>query len=195
MILEQIHYAAVMQKYAEILAYYGQKTYNRDIGERTVSERCKHGYTDCSICPNRTSVPVLSEDKVNSPSHYNQSGLECIDAIKHALGPEGFIAYCKGNSIKYLWRAQHKNNSAEDLKKAAWYSRMASGDDPRDDAGYPKVPATVINPALSPLHERQQFDPTELEGYVPPECDDRPVSGRVVLPPPLTKAERRVRNK
>ena len=27
-----------------------------------------------------------TEDNVNSPSHYNQSGIECIDAIKASLG-------------------------------------------------------------------------------------------------------------
>lgn len=78
----------------------------------------------------------MSDSNVNSPAHYNQTELECIDAIRYALGDEGFIAYCKGNSFKYLWRAQHKNNSIEDLKKAAWYSRMAAGDDPRKDPGY-----------------------------------------------------------
>jgi len=108
------------------------------------------------------------EDMVNSPTHYNQGGLECIDAIRHALGEDGFIAYCRGNALKYNWRAGHKSNSQEDLQKAAWYSRMASGDDPRKDAEYPVVQATVINPKLHPVNKTPEF-----EGYVPPECDDR----------------------
>jgi len=29
-------------------------------------------------------------DQVNHPSHYNKSGVECIDAIRATLGPEGF---------------------------------------------------------------------------------------------------------
>ena len=60
-----------------------------------------------------------TEDNVNSPSHYNQSGIECIDAIKASLG-DGYQDYCKGNVMKYLWRYKYKNG-IEDLKKAQWY--------------------------------------------------------------------------
>lgn len=71
------------------------------------------------------------EDMVNSPSHYNYGNIECIDAIQAMLGEEGFRAYCKGNALKYTWRAGLKFNAGEDLKKAIWYTRMAHGDDPR----------------------------------------------------------------
>lgn len=60
-------------------------------------------------------------DMVNSPPHYNQSGIECIEAIYAALGPDGFKAYCQGNALKYLWRHQYKGNPIEDLHKAQWY--------------------------------------------------------------------------
>jgi len=60
-------------------------------------------------------------DMVNSPPHYNQSGIECIEAIYAALGSDGFKAYCQGNALKYLWRHQYKSNPIEDLKKAQWY--------------------------------------------------------------------------
>lgn len=60
-------------------------------------------------------------DMVNNPPHYNQSGIECIEAIFAALGPEGFQAYCQGNALKYLWRHKYKGNAVEDLKKAQWY--------------------------------------------------------------------------
>jgi len=60
-------------------------------------------------------------DMVNSPPHYNNSGIECIEAIYHALGEDGFIAYCQGNAMKYLWRYQYKGKPVEDLKKAKWY--------------------------------------------------------------------------
>lgn len=72
-------------------------------------------------------------DMVNRPSHYNKGGIECIDAIREALGEEGFKAYCRGNAIKYTWRAGLKLNEQEDLMKASWYNRMAAGDDPRKD--------------------------------------------------------------
>ena len=60
-----------------------------------------------------------TKDNVNSPSHYNQAGIECIDAIKASLG-DGYQDYCKGNVMKYLWRYKYKNG-IEDLKKAQWY--------------------------------------------------------------------------
>ena len=72
------------------------------------------------------------EDMVNRPSHYNYGDIECIDAIRAMLGEEGFVSYCKGNALKYTWRAGLKSNEEEDLKKAAWYNRMAAGDDPRE---------------------------------------------------------------
>ena len=59
------------------------------------------------------------EDNVNNPSHYNESGIECIEAIKATLG-DGYQDYCKGNVMKYLWRYKYKNG-IEDLKKAQWY--------------------------------------------------------------------------
>jgi hypothetical protein len=60
-------------------------------------------------------------DMVNSPAHYNQSGIECIEAIYEALGPDGFKSYCQGNALKYLWRHQYKGKPIEDLQKAQWY--------------------------------------------------------------------------
>ena len=75
----------------------------------------------------------LPKDMVNQPSHYNYGEIECIDAIKGMLGEEGFKAYCRGNAMKYTWRAGLKFDEVEDLKKASWYNRMAAGDDPRLD--------------------------------------------------------------
>ncbi len=58
-------------------------------------------------------------DNVNQPPHYNQSGIECIDAIQAATG-DGFEYYLQGNILKYMWRYRYKNKT-EDLKKAQWY--------------------------------------------------------------------------
>ena len=58
-------------------------------------------------------------DMVNSPPHYNQAGVECIDAIRAATD-DGYEYYLQGNIIKYLWRYRYKNG-VEDLKKAQWY--------------------------------------------------------------------------
>jgi len=59
-------------------------------------------------------------DMVNSPPHYNQTGIECIHAISAATG-EGFKYYLQGNIMKYLWRFDYKDKPLEDLKKAQWY--------------------------------------------------------------------------
>ena len=58
-------------------------------------------------------------DMVHSPPHYNQAGIECIDAIRAATD-DGYEYYLQGNIIKYLWRYRYKNG-VEDLKKAEWY--------------------------------------------------------------------------
>ena len=60
-------------------------------------------------------------DLINSPPHYNQGDIECIDAIRSALGDEGFAAYCRGNIIKYQWRCDHKGG-LQDVEKAQWYA-------------------------------------------------------------------------
>jgi len=59
-------------------------------------------------------------DMVNSPPHYNQTGIECIDAISAATD-RGFKYYLQGNILKYLWRFDYKNKPLEDLQKAKWY--------------------------------------------------------------------------
>ncbi len=65
-------------------------------------------------------------DMVNHPPHYQSDGIECIDAIRASLGLEGFVAYCRGNAIEYSWRAGKKDETAQDLKKAAWYLNRAA---------------------------------------------------------------------
>lgn len=61
-------------------------------------------------------------DMVNHPAHYTSSpaqcacgrGIECIDITRH-------FNFCRGNAIKYLWRAGLKGNAIEDLRKARKY--------------------------------------------------------------------------
>lgn len=60
------------------------------------------------------------DDNVNSPSHYRQGDIECIDAIRAALSDEEWRGYCKGNVLKYVWRERHKGGG-ESLRKAQWY--------------------------------------------------------------------------
>lgn len=55
-------------------------------------------------------------DPVHHPLHYKQhpSGVECIDITEH-------MGFCLGNAVKYIWRADLKNDSIQDLEKAKWY--------------------------------------------------------------------------
>ena len=76
------------------------------------------------VTPTSTAEP----DMVNHPPHYqSDNGIECIDAIRAALGRDGFIAYCRGNAIKYLWR--DKVNNVEDRNKATWYINRANAEE------------------------------------------------------------------
>jgi hypothetical protein len=54
-------------------------------------------------------------NSVNHPDHYNKhpSGVECIDVIQH-------MNFCLGSAVKYIWRADHKDDDIEDLQKALW---------------------------------------------------------------------------
>ena len=59
---------------------------------------------------------LTKSDPVNHPKHYTQhpSGIECIQITEH-------MGFNLGNAVKYIWRADLKNDAIEDLKKAAWY--------------------------------------------------------------------------
>jgi hypothetical protein len=59
-------------------------------------------------------------DMVNSPPHYNATGIECIQAIAAATD-DGFEYYLQGNIMKYVWRYRYKDKPLEDLEKAQWY--------------------------------------------------------------------------
>lgn len=58
----------------------------------------------------------MPHDSVNHPKHYtaHPSGVECIQITEH-------MGFCLGNAVKYIWRADLKNDALEDLKKAVWY--------------------------------------------------------------------------
>jgi Protein of unknwon function (DUF3310) len=64
-----------------------------------------------------------SIDNINHPKHYTSCPancskcshpIECIDIVQH-------MGFSLGNAIKYIWRADLKNNAIEDLKKSVWY--------------------------------------------------------------------------
>jgi len=76
-----------------------------------------------------------AHDMVNSPSHYSDSEIECIDAMVAAFGLERVQQYSEIASFKYQWRCGKKahNEPNQDKAKAVWYLRYSMGDDPRKD--------------------------------------------------------------
>ena len=74
------------------------------------------------------------EENVKSPKHYKLEGLnvESIEVIKSVLGQDGFKSFCKGNTMKYLIRAE-KKNGLEDYKKEKtyldWYLKECENND------------------------------------------------------------------
>jgi len=65
------------------------------------------------------NVPQNVSDCVNHPPHYCAGSVECIEGIRAALD-DGFVEYCQGNVLKYVWRWRHKGG-VEDLEKAQVY--------------------------------------------------------------------------
>ena len=65
-----------------------------------------------------------TEDRVNHPSHYTSGPhhpycdepIECIDITRG-------MNFCRGNAVKYIWRAglKDRDREIEDLQKAVFY--------------------------------------------------------------------------
>lgn len=80
-------------------------------------------------------APITSEDyktpeivttapsMVEHPQHYNQGGIECIDAANAMVSgyTDAIDASLSWQVIKYLWRHPFKAKPIEDLKKCQWY--------------------------------------------------------------------------
>lgn len=58
----------------------------------------------------------MEYDNVTKPAHYNshKSGVEAITICEH-------MGFNLGNAMKYIWRADLKGNTIQDLQKASWY--------------------------------------------------------------------------
>jgi hypothetical protein len=74
----------------------------------------------CGLDTERTTIikgDLMSEhDPVNHPKHYTShpSGVECIQITEH-------MGFNLGNALKYVWRADLKDDAIEDMEKAVWY--------------------------------------------------------------------------
>lgn len=73
-------------------------------------------------------------DNINNANHYQICGFNSIEIIKRVLGLKGFVAFCLGNILKYLIRAEKKNKT-EDYKKAAKYLEWVIERDRTDKYG------------------------------------------------------------
>ena len=64
------------------------------------------------------TIEHTKNDNIEHPKHYTShpSGIECIQITRH-------MGFNLGNAIKYIWRADLKNDALEDLEKAVWYLR------------------------------------------------------------------------
>ena len=62
------------------------------------------------------TIEQTKNDNIKHPKHYmsHPSGIECIQITRH-------MGFNLGNAIKYIWRADLKNDALEDLEKAVWY--------------------------------------------------------------------------
>ena len=68
-----------------------------------------------SFVPGRENTPTV-DDPVRHPSHYTYGKIETIDFIE-----DKDLNFNRGNAIKYIIRAGHKDDEAQDLEKARWY--------------------------------------------------------------------------
>lgn len=73
-----------------------------------------------AIVPRPTSTiyetAVNGDDPVSHPAHYTYGKIETIDFIE-----DKGLNFSRGNAVKYIVRAGHKQNELEDLEKAKWY--------------------------------------------------------------------------
>jgi len=76
------------------------------------------GEEESKIRISAKSSPVVAQNKVNHPSHYNKGKIEVIDAIE-----DWELNFSRGNAVKYVARAglKDKDTEIEDLQKALWY--------------------------------------------------------------------------
>jgi hypothetical protein len=59
---------------------------------------------------------IQDREMINHPDHYQGNNFEVIDIIE-----DYDLGFSLGNAIKYILRADKKDNRKQDLKKAIWY--------------------------------------------------------------------------
>ena len=106
--------------------------------------------------------------------------VECIDVIRSRSTPEEFAGYCRGNILKYWWRAGYKPGSplASDAAKCEMYCRwwreaeeaMAAKNKPQE----PTTPAVQVyadgRPQCSGCGGALSFDLDDYQWYCQRGC-------------------------
>lgn len=93
-----------------------------------LEEAVRNYYQYYLNCNNHAIVRnKANEDMVHNPSHYKLRGLdiESVDVIKSVLSDEEYCGWCKGNALKYLFRAGKKDDELQDLSKCDVYVNWA----------------------------------------------------------------------
>jgi hypothetical protein len=72
-------------------------------------------------------VVVEEYEMVNSPKHYNNYSVECIDMMQRIWGTSATALWCEMTAFKYRMRLGNKpdNSIEQDLAKEAWYLTKA----------------------------------------------------------------------
>jgi hypothetical protein len=87
-------------------------------------EELKH-YSDYLAQTSSSNLEPKQEerdaDPVNHPPHYTSGGIETIDYMQAKSTPEEFRGHLRLTTLKYLSRAGLKEDTLQDLEKAAWY--------------------------------------------------------------------------
>ena len=86
----------------------------------------------------------MKKDYIN-PNHYRKhpSKVECITITEH-------MNFCLGNAMKYIWRADLKDDAVQDLQKAVWYlnreikKRQKKPENLFDKSGHPLVGCSCL---------------------------------------------------
>ena len=74
-------------------------------------------------------------------------GLSANLVLREALTPEEFAGYCRGNALKYLSRAGHKDATAQEVGKAIWYLERWRDSLVRTDTPTPSCAAQSAPPS------------------------------------------------
>jgi hypothetical protein len=66
-------------------------------------------------------------NEIDSPRHYTQGRVECIEAMEACSTTDEFCGHLRLTAMKYLWRLHDKDDPLKNTQKAKWYlSRLLS---------------------------------------------------------------------